>query len=126
MRSGGASTTRTVAAVFAALGDETRVRIIQRLSTGEPVSIARLREGSDLTRQAITKHLSVLARARLVRDKRLGRERVWRFDGRRIAGVHRFLDRICTEWEDALGHSKRAVGTDRRDSRDPRWTRSRG
>jgi len=103
------STVSTIATVLAALGDETRLRIVQRLSSGPSVSIARLSQGSNLTRQAITKHLDVLARAGLVRDKRIGRERVWRFDGRRLADVRHFLERVCSQWEDALARPKGSV-----------------
>ncbi len=96
----------TIATLLAALGDETRLRIVQRLSSGPSLSIARLSHGTHLTRQAITKHLAVLARAGLVRDKWSGRERLWRFDGRRLADVRHFLERVCAHWEEALGRSK--------------------
>jgi len=48
------------AAVFAALGDKTRLLLVSQLCGGQPRSISQLREGSRLTRQAITKHLRVL------------------------------------------------------------------
>jgi DNA-binding transcriptional ArsR family regulator len=60
--------------MFAALGDETRLALVAELSGGQPRSIAQLTEGSRLTRQAITKHLRVLQRARIVRNVRTGRE----------------------------------------------------
>src|SRR2546428_3291452 len=65
------------APVFAALGDETRLRLVSRLCAGGPASIARLTAGSSVTRQAITKHLQVLAGAGPVRRTRPGPERVW-------------------------------------------------
>ena len=49
---------RKGAPVFAALGDETRLRIVAKLSTGGPLSIAQITEGETVTRQAITKHLA--------------------------------------------------------------------
>ena len=52
--------------VFAALGDETRLSLVSKLSKGTPQSISELARGSPLTRQAITKHLRVLEGARLV------------------------------------------------------------
>ena len=55
---------KTRAPVFAALGDETRLSVLAKLCSGEPQSIARLTAGTDLTRQAVTKHLRVLARRR--------------------------------------------------------------
>ena len=59
---------RTGAPIFAALGDETRLRIVAKLSADGPLSIARLTDGEDITRQAITKHLAVLAEAGLARS----------------------------------------------------------
>ena len=53
------------AAVFAALGDDTRLQIVARLSSGGPQSIMRLTEAVDVTRQAVTKHLEALAHAGL-------------------------------------------------------------
>ena len=73
-----ATQVRDAAPLFAALGDETRLRLLARLSTGGPDSITGLSARSEVTRQAITKHLAVLARAGLVRDERRGRERISR------------------------------------------------
>ena len=103
------SAASSVAPVFAALGDETRLRLVGRLSSGKPESIARLSEGSRLTRQAITKHLTVLSRAGLVRDRRVGRERVWRLEGRKLAEVRQYLERISAQWDDALDRLKSFV-----------------
>ena len=92
--------------VFAALGDETRLRLVQRLSSEGPGSIARLCEGSRLTRQAITKHLTVLSRAGIVRDRRRGRERIWKLENRRLVEARACLDRISAQWDDALSRLK--------------------
>ena len=64
------------AAVFAALGDATRLSLVDRLMAGEPLSIARLTEGTGLTRQAVTKHLRILEDANLVTTLRHGREKL--------------------------------------------------
>ena len=66
--------------MFAALGDATRLRLIALLCAGGAASIAQLTAGTDVTRQAVTKHLQVLADAGLVRNIKLGRERFWEFD----------------------------------------------
>ena len=70
---------RESAPIFAALGDETRLRLVAVLSAGEAVSISQLTSGTEITRQAVTKHLHVLADAGLVRDIKVGRERRWEF-----------------------------------------------
>ena len=69
--------TRRAAPVFSALGDGVRLHILARLCEGEPLSITRLTEGVKITRQAVTKHLHVLEKARLVRGSRTGREQIW-------------------------------------------------
>jgi DNA-binding transcriptional ArsR family regulator len=90
------------APVFAALGDETRLRLVARLCDQGPLSITRLTEGENVTRQAITKHLHVLAEAGLVHGTRDGRENVWQLEPRRLEEARRCLDRISQQWDDAL------------------------
>ncbi len=96
------------APVFAALGDETRLNLVTRLCAG-PESITRLTAGTAISRQAITKHLQVLAEAGLVRDVRRGRERIWEFDAERLAEARRCLDDISKRWDAALGRLKKFV-----------------
>src|ERR1700720_2393511 len=75
------------APLFAALGDATRLRLVSRLCRDGPQSITKLTASSDVTRQAISKHLRVMAAAGLVRGTRHGRERVWELEtGRLDAG----------------------------------------
>ena len=90
------------APLFAALGDETRLRLVLRLSNDGPMSITRLTAGSHVTRQAITKHLRVMGEAGLVRSTRRGRERLWRLDEQRLQNARRYLDLISNQWDDAL------------------------
>ena len=59
--------------VFAALGDATRLSVLAKLCNGVPQSISRLTAGTHLSRQAVTKHLRVLANAGVVRRMRVGR-----------------------------------------------------
>lgn len=95
---------RIVAAapVFAALGDPTRLRIVARLCTHGPQSIAQLTEGSHVTRQAVTKHLLALEDAGLVRGEREGRERIWELRGKRLAEARQWLDQISAQWDAAI------------------------
>ena len=90
------------AAVFAALGDDTRLRLVTRLSDQGPMSITRLTSGSKVTRQAISKHLRVMERSGLVRSSRYGRERRWRLNERRLADARFYLDQISRQWDAAL------------------------
>jgi DNA-binding transcriptional ArsR family regulator len=111
-RSAAAAKIAETAPVFAALGDATRLRLVTRLCGGGPLSIARLSDGSGVTRQAITKHLHALAAAGLVRDTRSGRERIWELEPRRLEMARRCLDQIADQWDAALGRLKEFVEKD--------------
>jgi len=91
------------APLFAALGDETRLKLVSRLCNEGPLSIVRLSEGSDVTRQAITKHLLALADAGLVHDTRQGRERIWELRPKRIERARQHLAQISEQWDAAIG-----------------------
>ena len=90
------------ASIFAALGDETRLRLASRLCAGGPQSIARLTAGFEVTRQAITKHLHRMEEAGLVSGTRSGRERLWELDAGRLEDARRYLDVISRQWDAAL------------------------
>ena len=100
------------APVFAALGDETRLHLVVRLAGGQPLPVARLAEGTGITRQAVAKHLRVLELAQLARSSRRGREQIWELDRRRLDAARRCLDRIGSQWEQALDRLRRAVEED--------------
>ncbi len=105
----GVAGAREAAVLFAALGDPTRLQLIGRLSSGGPGSISQLSEKSAVSRQAITKHLEVLAEAGLVRGSRQGRERIWELEPQRLAAAHDYLDRISKQWDVALDRLKQLV-----------------
>ena len=66
-------------AVFAALADPTRRRLLERLSGSGPISVSQLAAEFPVTRQAVSKHLTALAGAGLVTTERRGRERMLTF-----------------------------------------------
>lgn len=90
------------ASVFAALGDETRLSVLGRLSSGTPQSISRLTEGTRLTRQAVTKHLRVLETAGVVRSIRAGRESLFALEPKPLDEARKYLDEVSRQWDDAL------------------------
>jgi DNA-binding transcriptional ArsR family regulator len=96
------------APIFAALGDPTRLAIVSRLANEGPLSISRLTAGTPVTRQAITKHLQVLATAGLVLDERRGRERVFALEPTPLADAQRQLNQISARWDRAI-HRLRAL-----------------
>jgi DNA-binding transcriptional ArsR family regulator len=97
------------AAVFAALGDVTRLRLVARLSNDGPLSITRLAEDFDITRQAVTKHLRVMETVGLVHSAQQGREIVWKLEQARLADARRHLETISAHWDRTLGRLKRFV-----------------
>lgn len=99
----------TRAPVFAALGDETRLALVAKLCVGQPRSISQLTEGSRLTRQAITKHLRVLERARIVHSVRQGRENLFEFDPESVKEVKNYLEQVSQHWDRALARLKTLV-----------------
>ena len=105
----GRTVDRACAPVFAALGDSTRLGIVTRLCTGGPKSVTRLTEGTAGTRQAVSKHLRVLAEAGLLRGRRRGRERVWELEPEPLEAARRQLDMISRQWDRSLGRLRRAV-----------------
>lgn len=100
---------QSFAPVFAALGDEMRLRLVAALCVGGAMSITQLTTGTEISRQAITKHLGVLAAAGLVRDVKVGRERLWEFEPAQLDEARRTLDLIGQQWDHALAKLKLAV-----------------
>ena len=100
------------APLFAALGDTTRLKLVTRLCIEGPLSIARLSEGTDVTRQAITKHLLALADAGVVNDNRMGRERIWELQPERLQTARLCLDQISAQWDAALERLRAFVEED--------------
>ncbi len=80
-----------------------------RLASGQPHSIARLTEGSKLTRQAITKHLRVLQDVGIVRGIRAGRESLFELDPQPIREIRDYLTQVSAEWDQALARLKAFV-----------------
>ena len=98
-----------LASVFAALGDPTRLKLVAVLCAGGALSIAQLTANTEITRQAVTKHLQILADAGVVRDTKAGRERLWQLDPAQLAEARRTLEVIGRQWEVALGRLKAFV-----------------
>jgi DNA-binding transcriptional ArsR family regulator len=105
----GLSEAHNAAPVFAALGDETRLSLVVKLSGGQRFSITQLTAGSQLTRQAVTKHLRVLQKARIARCIRLGRESLFEFNPRPVIELRQYLDLVSRQWDGALARLKLLV-----------------
>ncbi len=98
----------SAAPIFAALGDETRLRLVSRLGGG-PLSISQLTHGESVTRQAITKHLRVMDKAGIVRCTHRGRESLWQLEHARLKDAQHYLEEISLQWDAALSRLKAFV-----------------
>ena len=100
---------RENAPLFAALGDETRLVLLAKLSDGTRLSITQLADGSTITRQAITKHLRVLQNAGLVRSIPRGRENLFQLEPKSLEDARDSLAVISAQWDEALARLKSYV-----------------
>jgi len=94
------------APLFAALGDETRLSLIARLCRVPRHSISQLAQGTQLTRQAVTKHLHVLENVGLVKSVRHGRETLYEIDTTPIETMTQYLELVAAQWEKKLADLK--------------------
>ena len=106
---GPAKTIAQSASLFAALGDRTRLQLVTRLGSEGPLSIARLTDGTDVSRQAVSKHLQVLEEAGLARGVRRGRERLWQLEAAKLELARRSIERISRRWDEALERLRATV-----------------
>ncbi|MBI2685058.1 MAG: winged helix-turn-helix transcriptional regulator [Acidobacteria bacterium] len=88
--------------LFAALGDDTRLMLLTRLSQDGPASITVLADRFRLTRQGVTKHLQVLEAAGVIAGERVGREHIWSLNPGRLALARQHLETITRGWDGAL------------------------
>lgn len=98
-----------VADVFFALGDGTRLAMVQRLGAGQALSATALSDGAEVTRQAIAKHLQVLERSGLVSREKRGREVVYSLETQGLNDARAFMDRISAGWDRALERLRQMV-----------------
>jgi DNA-binding transcriptional ArsR family regulator len=92
--------------VFAALGHDTRLRLVSRLCSGRELSITELSRGTIVTRQAVTKHLALLEIAGVIRRVKRGRQRVFSFSPGQVNEARKFLEVVSSQWDAALGRLK--------------------
>jgi DNA-binding transcriptional ArsR family regulator len=96
----------TVPAVLGILADETRWQILTELGAAD-LSASALAGRLPVSRQAIAKHLGVLADAGLVESLRVGREIRYRALGARLSALAGELEAIGRRWDRRLAAIKR-------------------
>ena len=95
-------------AVFGALADRTRRALLNRLARG-PAQMSELAVPFDMSRIAVSKHVKVLERARLVTRAVDGRVHRCSLAAEPLRNVEGWLDHYRTFWADTLGALARYV-----------------
>ena len=97
-------------AVFKALADPTRRRLLDRLHARNGQTLSELCERADMTRQAVTKHLAILEAANLVVAQKSGRERLHYLNSVPIGEIaERWIDKFERGRLRALADLKRTL-----------------
>jgi DNA-binding transcriptional ArsR family regulator len=100
---------RSMALVFFALGDRTRLALVRKLLAAGALSATALAQDAAVSRQAIVKHLQVMEEAGLVARERQGREVLYALDRRRVDEARAFLDGIGAGWDRAIARLRKLV-----------------
>ena len=90
---------------FRAVADPTRRAVLEYL-LGKPHSVNELANHFDVSRPAISKHLRILKDARVVRERRDGRNRIYELNPEGLKALREYFDQF---WADALDAFKRAA-----------------
>ena len=90
-----------LSATFAALADPTRRAILARLASGE-CSVTELAEPFDMSLPAVSKHLKVLERAKLIARGREAQWRPCRLDAGPLKDVAAWVDEYRRFWEESF------------------------
>jgi DNA-binding transcriptional ArsR family regulator len=99
-------------AVFAALADPTRRRIVFELSADGPLTATQLAPRVGISRQAAAKHLLALAEAELATGERVGRETRFELDTRPFAEAESWMRAIGALWDRRLHTLKELLERD--------------
>jgi DNA-binding transcriptional ArsR family regulator len=100
---------RHVDAVFDALADPTRRRVVETLARGGTVTATGLAEQLPITRQAVSKHLSALRGAQLVSSTRVGRETRYELRPQPLDEAAQWIQMVGEEWDERLDALRRSV-----------------
>jgi DNA-binding transcriptional ArsR family regulator len=87
--------------VFAAVGDPTRRRVLDLLTRGE-LPVRRIAAPFAMTRPAISQHLRILLRARLVEVRREGRDRYYSLHAKPLRQIHDWVGHYERFWQGKL------------------------
>jgi DNA-binding transcriptional ArsR family regulator len=114
-----------VDALWAAVGDPTRRRLLDVLLAQREATATTLARELPVTRQAVAKHLAVLDRAGLVEGGRQGREVRYVVRPERLDAAARSMARVAAQWDERLSAIKRIAEAAAREQSNSRTTRQK-
>ena len=103
---------RQQATLFNALGDNIRLQLVAQLADGTQRSITELAANFSISRQAITKHLKLLADAGVVTCVQTGRKQLFQLRGESLSETKQIIESIEAQWGHALNRLKTFVEQD--------------
>ncbi|MEP1449162.1 MAG: winged helix-turn-helix transcriptional regulator [Paraglaciecola sp.] len=98
--------------IFTALADPQRRHIIEALHLHGGLSIKQLTLGSNVSRQAITKHLNILIKAKVIQADFVGKERIHKLDPKAMQSLFNWLAPFAQKWDDRLNDLIQYIGDD--------------
>lgn len=98
-----------VGVVFNALADPTRRHLVEALAAKPGATATGLASSLPISRQAVAKHLKLLAEAGLVSSQRQGREALFRLETQPLADAVAWIGAVGGEWERNLGGLRRLL-----------------
>lgn len=94
-------------ALWAAVADPTRRRVLEALLEQGEANTTTVAEGLPVTRQAVAKHLAVLDRVGLVTGRRRGREVRYAIRPERLDDAAGAMARVAAQWDRRLARIRR-------------------
>lgn len=87
--------------IFHSLSDPTRRKILELL-THEPLNVSQIKQPFKISLVAISKHLKVLERSKLIRRQKMGREYMIRFHPQPLRDAHKYIENYKKDWSRQL------------------------
>lgn len=97
------------AELFRALGDPTRLEIVERLSSGQPYTLTTVSSQLAISRQGARKHLQILANAHVITLEPRGRDTLVQLDRETLDQVKAFIAQLELQWDKRLETLKQVV-----------------
>jgi DNA-binding transcriptional ArsR family regulator len=87
--------------IFHSLSDPTRRKILELLAR-KSMNVSEIKTPFKVSLVAISKHLKVLERAKLIRRQKMGREHVIRLNPRPLRDAYRYIENYKKDWSRQL------------------------